>query len=153
MESIHAAHLQRKDKNGKTWQGIGYHFLIGNGNGMSDGEIEPTFRWRQQLQGAHAGNDEYNQHGIGICLIGNFEKERPSAPQMTAIKQLVAVLKKEYRIPSREVVGHRDVRATACPGKLFPMSEIAQAGDLPLFGLRELAPTPNYELSIGGAAE
>ena len=39
---IHAEHLSRKDKNGNHWKGIGYHFLIGNGTGMSDGEIEPT---------------------------------------------------------------------------------------------------------------
>jgi hypothetical protein len=34
------------------------------------------------------------------------------------------------------VVGHREVRATACPGKLFPLSAISQLGDLPVFGQR-----------------
>ena len=78
VESIHAAHLQRRDRNGNPWRGIGYHFVIGNGNGMEDGEIEPTFRWRQQLPGAHAGEDEHNQHGIGIALVGNFELGPPT---------------------------------------------------------------------------
>ena len=121
VESIHEAHLARE------WLGIGYHFVIGNGNGMPDGEIEPTFRWREQLQGAHAGSDEYNQHGIGIALIGNFEKEPPTPAQLAAIKRLVAVLKSEYHIDGERIIGHREVKATACPGKLFPIALVREA--------------------------
>lgn len=125
VERIHESHLK------KGWLGIGYHFLIGNGNGMTDGSIEPTFRWRQQLHGAHAGKDEYNQRGIGICLVGNFEESPPSAAQLTAVKRLVAVLRKEYDIPSSRVIGHREVKATACPGKHFPLAEVSQSSVIP----------------------
>lgn len=127
VESIHEEHLQKKDANGNAWLGIGYHFLIGNGNGMPDGEVESTFRWKQQLQGAHAGSSDpvYNQQGIGICLVGNFEKHAPSTRQLTALKKLVRTLKGDYRVVSKNVIGHRDVRATECPGKLFPMEEVA----------------------------
>ncbi len=121
VESIHEAHLARE------WLGIGYHFVIGNGNGMPDGEIEPTFRWREQLHGAHAGAEEYNQHGIGIALIGNFEKQPPTPAQLASVKRLVAVLKTAYRIDSEHVIGHREVKATACPGKLFPIAEVREA--------------------------
>lgn len=124
VASIHEEHLKRKDKNGNSWLGIGYHFVIGNGNGMGDGDIEPTFRWRQQLQGAHAGVANYNQHGIGIVLIGNFEESSPTDAQAEAVKQLVRVLKREYHIASSKIIGHSDVKATECPGKLFPLSEI-----------------------------
>lgn len=136
VEAIHTAHLARKDKNGKKWLGIGYHFVIGNGSGMADGEIEPTFRWKQQMQGAHAGNDEYNQHGIGVCLVGNFENHKPSVAQLTAIKKLVGVLKREYHIPGNQIVGHRDVKSTACPGKMFPLTEVAMTDETPIFGIR-----------------
>lgn len=124
VESIHEEHLKRKDKNGNPWLGIGYHFVIGNGNGMADGEVEQTFRWKQQLQGAHAGVADYNQHGIGIVLIGNFEKAPPTSAQASAVKQLVGILKREYGIPRVKVVGHGDVKPTECPGKLFPMSDV-----------------------------
>lgn len=124
VESIHEEHLKRKDKKGNHWLGIGYHFVIGNGSGMGDGVIEPTFRWRQQMQGAHAGVADYNQHGIGIVLIGNFEKSPPTDAQTESVKQLVGVLKREYGIASNRVIGHNDVKATECPGKLFPMSEV-----------------------------
>jgi hypothetical protein len=124
VESIHEAHLKRKDKNGNPWQGIGYHFVIGNGGGMPDGEIEPTFRWRQQIQGAHAGSAEYNEQGIGIALIGNFDEGPPSASQVAAVKQLVGALKFRYHILSSKVIGHSDIKATECPGKHFPMEEV-----------------------------
>ena len=124
VESIHEEHLKRKDKKGNHWLGIGYHFVIGNGSGMADGEIEQTFRWRQQLQGAHAGITDYNQHGIGIVLIGNFEKTPPTEAQTTSVKRLVGLLKREYGITGTKVVGHGDVKATECPGKYFPMGDV-----------------------------
>ncbi|MBS0204400.1 MAG: N-acetylmuramoyl-L-alanine amidase [Planctomycetes bacterium] len=124
VESIHESHLKNKDKNGKPWLGIGYHFVIGNGKGMNDGEIEPTFRWKQQMQGAHAGVAEYNQLGIGIVLVGNFENGPPTAAQVTSVKRLVRVLSGDYEIKTAQIVGHGDVKATECPGTHFPLSEI-----------------------------
>jgi N-acetyl-anhydromuramyl-L-alanine amidase AmpD len=121
VESINESHLEKK------WLGIGYHFVIGNGSGMADGAIEPTFRWREQLHGAHAGDDEYNQHGIGIALIGNFETERPTPAQLAAVKRLVGTLRAAHGIPAERVLGHSDVKATACPGKLFPLAEVSRS--------------------------
>jgi hypothetical protein len=136
VESINAAHLQRRDRNGNPWKGIGYHFVIGNGNGMDDGEIEPTFRWRGQLPGAHAGDDDHNQHGIGIALVGNFELAPPSAAQMAAVKRLVTVLRTRYGIETSNVLRHGDIKATACPGKYFPMGDLTQRRMDPLAGNR-----------------
>ncbi len=124
VESIHHLHLKNKDKNGNPWLGIGYHFVIGNGQGMDDGEIEPTFRWKQQLTGAHAGVNEYNQRGIGIVLVGNFEKSQPTPRQVKSVKELVAVLAREYAIDAEHVIGHGDVKATECPGQFFPLSNV-----------------------------
>lgn len=143
VESIHESHLKRKDKNGNSWLGIGYHFVIGNGAGMEDGNIEPTFRWRQQLHGAHAGNKEKNQHGIGIVLIGNFEEEPPTPRQVEAVKRLVNSLKQEYGIPSDKVIAHSDVKATACPGKFFPVSEIGLKKSLWRLSLNQQKQTLN----------
>ncbi|MEX0702842.1 MAG: peptidoglycan recognition family protein [Planctomycetales bacterium] len=136
VDSIHETHLQRKDARGKPWLGIGYHFVIGNGQGMPDGEIEPTFRWREQLHGAHAGVGEYNQHGIGVVLVGNFEERPPSSAQLAAVKRLVGALRAEYGIPAAKVVGHGDVKATECPGKYFPMHEVSRSLGPTLLGAR-----------------
>jgi N-acetyl-anhydromuramyl-L-alanine amidase AmpD len=116
--------LKNKDKNGKPWLGIGYHFVIGNGKGMPDGEIEQTFRWRQQIQGAHAGVADYNQLGVGVVLVGNFQNEPPTDAQVVSAKRLIRVLAREYDIDTNQIVGHGDVKATECPGAHFPLSEI-----------------------------
>jgi N-acetyl-anhydromuramyl-L-alanine amidase AmpD len=102
---------------GKGWAGIGYHFFI-----RKDGSI---YRGRpQNTVGAHAGGSNYDS--VGICFEGNYdtEKSMPTA-QKQAGKELVAYLKDYYGI--KKVQGHRDVGATACPGKHFPFNEIANA--------------------------
>jgi N-acetyl-anhydromuramyl-L-alanine amidase AmpD len=126
VQSIHREHRQRKDADGNPWLGIAYHFVIGNGSGMSDGAVEATFRWKEQLHGAHAGNSWINAKGIGICLIGNFEKEPPTKLQLRALEQLVTTLATRHRIPRKRLIGHSSVRSTACPGRLFPLERFRQ---------------------------
>lgn len=126
VESIHAEHRRRKDSAGNSWLGIGYHFLIGNGSGMADGEIQPTFRWRQQIHGAHSGSLVHNSNGIGVCLIGNFQQHAPTDKQLDAVTRLVGSLSKRYNIPARLVIGHNTVKPTACPGKNFPLQDVVR---------------------------
>lgn len=121
VESIHEAHLAKK------WLGIGYHYVIGNGNGMPDGSVEPTFRWREQLHGAHAGKEEFNQHGVGIVLVGNFEDAPPTDAQMKSLQKLISELQRDHNIAADRVIGHSDVKATACPGKQFPWQQLKLA--------------------------
>lgn len=124
VESIHSEHQQRKDSSGNSWLGIGYHFVIGNGVGMPDGQVEPTFRWRQQIHGAHSGSVVHNSNGIGVCLIGNFQNHPPTQRQMKAVTDLVRDLSQRYKIPARLVIGHNTVKPTSCPGKNFPLQEV-----------------------------
>ncbi|MCA9036112.1 MAG: N-acetylmuramoyl-L-alanine amidase [Planctomycetaceae bacterium] len=127
VESIHENHRRRRDAMGNPWLGIGYHFVIGNGNGMPDGHIAPTFRWQEQIHGAHSGNAEFNMRGIGICLIGHFEENQPTALQLSSAKRLIKTLSIRYNIGGSQIVGHSAVRATSCPGKLFPMQEMRES--------------------------
>jgi hypothetical protein len=126
VESIHQTHLARRDADGKPWRGIGYHFVIGNGHGMQDGRIEATFRWREQIEGAHAGDAIHNAQGIGVCLIGNFELDLPTAAQLDALATLTQTLAAAYDIPPQNIKGHGEVKSTACPGRYFPMQELTQ---------------------------
>ena len=127
IESIHEQHLKRRDASGNPWLGIGYHFLIGNGHGMKDGTVQATFRWKEQIHGAHSGHPLLNSRGIGICVIGNFEDAPPSKAQLESLKSLVKALAVRHRIMPENFMGHGSVRATACPGKRFPLNEIRQA--------------------------
>ncbi len=130
VESIDAAHKLRKDADGNPWRGIGYHFLIGNGHGMKDGEVAATFRWKEQSDGAHAGNAKYNAQGIGICLVGNFEDAPPTPAQLMSLRELMTSLRTQCRIEAAGIVRHTDVKQTACPGKHFPWDTLIGAKEL-----------------------
>jgi len=59
----------------------------------------------------------------------NFDYEKPTPNQLQSLAFLLSVLRNYYRIPSANVMGHRDVPGakTDCPGKLFPVNSIRQS--------------------------
>ncbi len=112
----------------KGWRGVGYDFVINNGTcGKEDGEIEATWRWTGQEVGSHckSGGNVMNKSAIGICLVGDFSKGRPSPKQMIQTVKLVKYLQATFKIPHNRVAGHSDVpgSSTECPGKYFPWNE------------------------------
>ena len=97
----------------RGWLGIGYDFVIGNGNQMEDGEEEATWRYLKNKRGAHCGWG-YNKKAYGICFIGT---DRPTEKQW---ESLVLLLK---WLEVKEVLGHKEAAAknghpgyTSCPG-------------------------------------
>lgn len=120
--ATHAGGATRFDKEHRAngWDELGYHFVIGNGSDTKDGLVEVGTRWVKQKHGAHAKtpNNQFNDYGIGICLVGNFDSGRPSPQQMKALTSLVAYLMQRHSIPANRVIGHEDTgRSTACPGR------------------------------------
>ena len=116
----------------KGWDGVGYHFVIGNGSMTEDGLVEVGFRWTGQLVGAHCrisqtDDNWVNETGIGICLVGNMENHSPSAAQMASLEKLVRYLQNRYHIPLAEVKGHKEFKVTDCPGKYFPWGDFKAA--------------------------
>lgn len=107
--------------------GLAYHFVIGNGKGSPDGTIEVGERWAEQIQGGHVKSFALNEISIGICFVGNFEKNRPTAKQLAAAEDLVRYLT-ERALPGRlDICVHRDVESTLCPGRLFPTERFTRA--------------------------
>jgi N-acetyl-anhydromuramyl-L-alanine amidase AmpD len=106
------------------WEELGYHFVIGNGVGAGDGQVEVGPRWAKQKTGAHAGVKEYNEFGIGICLVGDFSHTRPTAAQMQSLARLTGYLMQAYRIPANRVIGHRDAKHTNCPGRYMDLGMV-----------------------------
>jgi N-acetyl-anhydromuramyl-L-alanine amidase AmpD len=114
----------------KGWDGLGYHFVIGNGSDTRDGLVEVGPRWREQRTGAHCRSPEdyYNEHGIGICLVGNFDEEKPTAAQMKSLTKLVRFLCRRHDIPASKVHTHGGVtHQTRCPGKHFDLRALRKA--------------------------
>jgi N-acetyl-anhydromuramyl-L-alanine amidase AmpD len=109
------------------WDELGYHFVIGNGTGSGNGEVEVGSRWSKQKHGAHArvaGHPEYNDVGIGICLVGNFDMTVPTEAQMASLARLVRYLADRYGIPRSRIYGHGQLKATDCPGRHFNYADL-----------------------------
>lgn len=104
--------------------GLAYHFVIGNGSESGDGQIEVSERWRRQIHGGHVRSEAYNQNSIGICLVGDFQRSRPTKHQMKSVISLVDHLKNELLHQRPDLLLHRDIQETICPGRYFPEREI-----------------------------
>jgi len=106
--------------------GIAYHFLIGNGNGMKDGEIKASRRWREQLQGGHLKSEQLNMISLGICLVGNFEISQPSSRQLQSLASLINYLLKRCQLGRSAVKTHQQINTvfTLCPGRKFPWKDL-----------------------------
>jgi len=125
-ETGNAAIFDRWHREGNHWEGVGYDFVIGNGTNSADGEVEVTFRWREQKMGAHCGTPDNwaNEDAVGICLVGNFNHTVPTTRQLRSLLKLTVFLQRRYEIPTGRIYGHKTTpgaRDTECPGRNFPM--------------------------------
>ncbi len=110
------------------WNELGYHFVLGNGRGAPDGQIQVGPRWGKQKHGAHCKtpDNRYNDYGIGICLVGDFQSGgRPTEAQMRSLANLVRYLMRTCNISRRNILTHGGVtHKTQCPGKNFSLSDL-----------------------------
>jgi N-acetyl-anhydromuramyl-L-alanine amidase AmpD len=106
-------------------ESLGHHFVIGNGNGLADGELYVSYRWMQQMAGASLeGPDSAwtNSHSISICLVGNGSTGGFTDSQMQRLVALVAGLQREFGIDIDRVLMGSSVSESDSPGRLFPES-------------------------------
>lgn len=126
-----AEHLQQSGVKGviPPWRDIAYNF------GIEKVHYGYTFLKGRPLSdiGAHAGTDvskKFNEEGIGICLVGNYDIIALTELQRQMLKELVLVLMDMFGIPATKVIGHKEVYPLlnipiekTCPGKLFDMQD------------------------------
>lgn len=132
--SGNAAIFHRYHLEDRHWEnGLGYHFVIGNGHGSGDGEVEVGTRWKEQLDGAHVRRLEakpetepLNRQAIGICLVGNFEEDLPTERQIESLKGLLNFLIDLTGISEKNIEGHQAFAPTQCPGRYLPVKEIVR---------------------------
>jgi hypothetical protein len=125
---------------GRGYSDVGYNFFIGR-----DGRIYEGRRARRYARGEiHSGEDgakngvigghalAHNAGSCGIALLGNFEHARPTRAAVISLIRLLAWEAQRHRIDPLgsdkytgvtgvtqrfpNIVGHRGVGATACPG-------------------------------------
>lgn len=126
IEFLQRVHRQRQGDD--PIDAIAYHYIIGNGNGLGMGKVASDWRQHYDIWGTHVSNRnlDYNMRGIGICLIGNFEKEKLPPAQYQSLRNLTKTLISRYDILPRNVKGHGMITGehTKCPGKYFPMERL-----------------------------
>ena len=118
MRAIYAYHARTK-KLGD----IGYHFVIDPFGQIYEGKYGGDF-----VVGGHAFCN--NIGTIGIALMGNFQTQNPTPAQIQNLQKLLRNLAKKYEIDLNaneifhgknlpNLIGHRDLSPTACPGENF----------------------------------
>lgn len=75
---------------------------------------------------------------LGIVLLGNFDKNKPTEEQLKSLEKLMNSLKNEYHIPTKNIIRHSEVKQKVveasglnlytdiektCPGKNFTSLE------------------------------
>jgi len=102
LENILGAHQKRQ------FGDIGYHLVIDRSGRVWEAR-SPTYL------GAHVSRE--NEGNLGIMLMGNFERQRPSELQLNALFTVAPALCSAFGMGDRCIYGHRDLGHTACPGK------------------------------------
>ena len=102
-QEIHAWHVSR------GWAGCGYHYLA-----YSDGTVyiaRPNLWVPACVHG-------FNRQSLCVAAVGRFNDHPPDEAHLRVLARLVAGLRRAY--PQAELVRHRDLNPTVCPGNAFP---------------------------------
>jgi len=121
----------------RGWGDIGYNYIIANG------KIYEGRYGGDGVVGGHARG--YNTGTIGISVIGNYENDEISYQDLEALSRLIEAKADVYNIDVdgyskfhgkviANVLGHRDVASTLCPGAnlyaVIPVLREVMAADM-----------------------
>lgn len=101
------------------------HFVIGNGDGCVDGEIQMTQAWnhQQSITSPPQGASQMDSGCISICLVGDFDSGKPTPTQQRRLQQLVGTLQSKLRISGSDVLVYDRAQSPAGIGHSFPLVE------------------------------
>ncbi|MER7244127.1 N-acetylmuramoyl-L-alanine amidase [Kribbella sp. NPDC000426] len=117
VRAMYAYHVKSRG-----WCDLGYNFLVDRFGRIFEGRYGGA---QLPVLGAHTA--AYNSNSFGVAVIGNFEQAAPPAAMLESTARVIAwKLDANYRSPQatirldgsslHTVSGHRDTKATACPG-------------------------------------
>ncbi len=108
VDTIRQWHLKR------GFVDIGYAWVVRRNGSLEQGRP-------MNKQGAHVKH--HNYRNMGICVTGNFTKYPPSEEQYSSLRKLLGFLCFAFRIPKTNILLHRDLASTVCPGKYFDLKK------------------------------
>jgi len=102
--------LQAWSRREKGWADVPYHYVIDPAGVIHEGR--PI---------AYAGdtNTDYDPTGHALVVVlGNFEDEEPTAAQLEAAVDAMAMIAARHGVPPERIAGHKDHSGqTVCPGR------------------------------------
>lgn len=104
LEQIRQAHLNRK---GEPFGDIGYHYAIDPAGRVWAGR---DTAW----QGAHVAGQ--NPGNLGICMLGNYNRQQPNGAQRAALDRFVRFQMSRLNVAIGRVKTHKELAQTECPG-------------------------------------
>ena len=82
---------------------INCHFVICNGKGAGDGQIQPAERWQRQWAVIPDGQTSTNEKAIVILVIAGGRQNPPTDYQRKRVEQLVEELRATFDITRQSV--------------------------------------------------
>ena len=134
----------------RGWGDIGYNYVID--------PLGNVYRGRAGGDTVTAAHVAWNNKGsMGVAVMGNYEEDEFPALAEQATVDILAYLAKKHRLSPEgsssfrgnvypNIVGHKDLAATACPGKYF----YEQLPDIRAQVSRELRGNNNITVPILG---
>ncbi len=129
VRSIYYFHTISRD-----WGDIGYNYLIDPAGHIYEGRAGGDM--------AIAAHTLCKNNGsLGIALLGNFQNETPTTAALQALQSLIKAKSQTYNIDTQgmslfygdllpNIIGHRNVRATSCPGEqLYNLLPVLRSGN------------------------
>jgi len=112
VESLRHYHMTQRG-----WNDIAYHWIIGNGHGIDDGQLVKG----RPSNIAGAGVYGRNQNRLQIALVGNFCEHLPTRKQLSVLGTFLLVHCRHLPVNGHNEIALPD-HPTVCPGTLFPVS-------------------------------
>lgn len=106
----HIRKAQDFHKRVRGWNDVGYHYMIDWKGRIFQGR--PVDRLGAHTEGNNTGS-------IGVVLLGDFSRQRPTLQQVASLKTLLRWLIAVHGISPKSIQGHHQYKYTLCPGKFF----------------------------------
>jgi len=116
--------IEKGKKVTKPWSDIGYHYIIEkdltafNKADQFLNVEDYVVKVGRPLNQGGAHTVGHNSKSIGICVVGNFDKNRPNESQLLLLKMLIRYLKDKFG--DLKISYHREYASyKSCPGLQF----------------------------------
>ena len=164
INTVRNIYLLHTQSNG--WDDIGYNFLVAPNGIIFKGRDPQGVADEDNILGAHFCGK--NSNTMGVCMLGDFMKVRPTSNAVFSLKYLLAWKLKKDRLDAfgqtkhpretgnylNNLCGHRDGCNTDCPGDslyaMFPFikSEAARIADSCGLVLKNKIVKPNKKITV-----